>query len=125
MGEERGKEAKGNVFVILVEGYFDPVGVIWAWEILDKVGRFHRGGGGEYLVIVNSRNHDGEELFKEDSMLLKVNVIRGLVSSEGDLDSGGKGGLLFVPDKLENYLLQGGLVIVEHDSVNIQEVFHR
>ena len=76
-------------------------------------------------MIVNSRNHDGEELFKEDSMLLKVNVIRGLVSSEGDLDSGGKGGLLFVPDKLENCLLQGGLVIVEHDSVNIQEVFHR
>ena len=75
-------------------------------------------------MIVNIRIYDGVDLVKEDSVPIEVNDRMWTASSEGEVYSVGKSGILFFPEKLDTCLFQGGLVIFESVDVDIQEVVH-
>ena len=41
------------LYLILHKFIFNPVGLVWSFEVLAKIRRFHRGGGGENFMIVD------------------------------------------------------------------------
>ena len=53
MGVSNGEESKFNLFVIYFIGIFYTLDLLWAFDILTKIGRLHRAGGAEEFMVVN------------------------------------------------------------------------
>ena len=58
-------------------------------------------------------------------MIPKGGEIGGTSSSKGELDCGGGGGLLFVPEKLYSGICKGRFVVVDGKNLDILEGIHR
>ena len=84
-----------------------------ALESLVKVGRLHMVIGVEDLVVVNSRIYDEVDMENEGSAIIKGGVRRGTASSKVEIDYGGGGRFLFVPEKLDICLCQGRFIVVD------------
>ena len=64
-------------------------------------------------------------MVKEVYVIPKGGEIGGTSSSKGELDCGGGGGVLFVPEKLYSGLCKVRFVVVDRNNVDILEGFHR
>ena len=70
--------------------------MIWALDVLSKVGEFHSFSGIEDLVVFNFRLRDGVSLVKEVYVILKVGERVRIISSKVDIYGRCRGGMLFV-----------------------------
>ena len=67
-GERDQRGYQKHCFVILCKGTFDTFELVGSLDGMSKVRRLHRGGCGEYLVMLDGRFYVGKALVKEGAV---------------------------------------------------------